>query len=956
MNGTQVSPRIVGRDDELARIDGMMAGRDGPWLLFVKAPGGEGKSRLLETVLEKYRALDHPTSGLFDFFTDGHRTREGVLSALAGRNHFRLSSSNAFHAHMDRYEAAVMAGHDAGRRKALDDAEAALVKSLLSRFKKRRGLIVVDTVEQISRLKLSGWFFGKFLSTLAPNAVVLAGGREVPQGAVEELGDRCRVMELGGLSAEAVEAYLRQVVTGFADDPEAPAVARRVHKLTSGEGQALLMALVAVGLNGGDSAIPALSPDDLAAWTAEELRRRLVDGPLVDETPEGRVLMHLAHLYHGLDAPMLAQLGLPATADYERRLAGLHDRPYVKYHPDAGVVRLHDYFADRARKLFAVHQDPDLTVRRGWSRKLVPYLAKQVQAAGETPSPRADRLRQQWLYHLLFAEPGGDYGELWETFDQSWHAGRYDYMDALLAMVRGVNEIWGEVGRFDPVLARLEQSARAWMLLEVWEEPRENIVALTDEILADDAAGVRRLMLTAMVARGTALGDMGRPDKGNALLRRALDGYNDLLALTETAERGDAAAAADLKSEHGVATTHGIRPERYLILNTIGYNERRRSRFREAAAEFEESYNLSRKEGNELKEELAKAPDEKRAELEHQVHDNLRWQGSAATQVGTVLSYLGDTVAALNWISRGLALRRELNIPDQIAYALAAQGKVQRELSQLGEARASFLAAQEIWRDLDARRDVTAMEIELGWADAISGLLDAAEAHFAVASAACAKEDGLGGLLPDLRAKQGQTRLMRARRERDAAERHRLLDEAEMYLQEAIELAEKKTQPLYAAISLAALARADVLRGRFDRLPEWAARMEAYSAEAYEFGPAFADMEQALGDAAMWRARLTGGDYDPNTLDEAINHYVHMFAHLARHSRLRYRERRQFLREWLLGLPPQWREQAGQRFIESWGALPRDPKAPHDKPEAQPGSLAEAFPGLVSTVEFICEM
>lgn len=529
-------------------------------------------------------------------------------------------------------------------------------------------------------------------------------------------------------------------------------------------------------------------------------------------------------------------------------------------------------------------------------------------------------------------------------------------MDVLLAMARGVNEVWREVGRFDPVLDNLEKAARAWMLLEVWKEPRENIVALADEILTDKAAGVRRLYLTAMVAKGTALGDMGLPDEGNALLRRTLDGYNDLLALTEAAELGDPAAAVDLQSEHGVATTHGIRPERYLILNTIGYNERRRSRFREAAAEFEKSYNLSRKEGKELKKELAKVPDEKQAELEHQAHDNLRWQGSAATQIGTVLSYLGDTVAALNWSSRGLALRHELDIPDQIAYALAAQGKIQRELSQLGEARASFLAAQEIWRDLDAQRDVTAMETELGWADAISGLLDTAEAHFEVASATCAKEHGLDGLLPDLRAKQGQTRLMRARRERDTAERLRLLDGAEMYLLEAIELADRKTQPLYAAIGLAALARADVLRNRFDRLPEWAARMEAYSAEAYEFGPAFADMEQALGDAAMWRARLADGDYDPNALDEAINHYVHMFAHLARHSRLRYRERRQFLREWLLGLPLQWREQAGQQFIESWRALPRDPKAPHDKPEAQPGSLAEAFPGLAPTVEFICEM
>jgi tetratricopeptide (TPR) repeat protein len=341
--------------------------------------------------------------------------------------------------------------------------------------------------------------------------------------------------------------------------------------------------------------------------------------------------------------------------------------------------------------------------------------------------------------------------------------------------------------------------------------------------------------------------------------------------------------------------------------------------------------------------------------LEREIRDTRIWQASAAMQVGDTLGYMGNTREALNWIHRSLAQRRALNIQAHEAYSLASMGRLQREINQLTEARESFSQALDRWQELNSQIDVLFIQVQLGHIDALQGRLDDADRLYDEAAKAC-ESYGLYDLLADLRAKQGQSRLQRARRTENETERLRLLDEAEGFLREAIDLAQGTNQPLYEAISLAALARVDEMRERFDRIPEWASRLRAFSAEQYEFGPAFADLEQVLGNIAFREARRDDGEYDAALFDRTVDHYLQMYLYLARHSRLRYRERREFLREWLPALPPAWRERAGRRLITGWRAEPCDPHAEPGDPRGEPGCMAREFSGLIRDVEFHCDM
>ncbi len=914
MTDSTIQPIFVGRQKELDKIGAIVGKLGKPWLVWVVAPAGAGKSKLVETVLETYGQPDY-SAAFFDFFTDGLRTRPGILDELAER--FGVTEGR-FQEEQTRYQQA-QGGQE--RSFALNQMEAALVEALREKFAAhKRGILVVDTVELVSPLRVSDWFFGQFLPQLAPHLVVIAAGRDTPER-VESKLQKKRIgtrIELGGFTQAEAHDFLRQrlpTLQGLEADP----YIRKLYNLTRGRGQALLLALVAEKLDDG-----SWSYDHLLSLSRKQMMKQLVEGPLLDETAEGRVLFILAHAYHGLDAAMLRRLMTPlqlGTEDYNTFVRQMSRFPFIKYQEaqegreedgNRYLIRLHDLFLELARDQVWRAQDPAGTLRRLISQKLAQHFEEaesQSSDAGRQHTPKSDRLIQQRLYHLLYADRERAYGALWQALDDAWHVNRQDFMDVLLKMAREVNGD-KDLPRFDPILDRLEKAARVWMMQEDWTVPREAIADLADEVIAA-AEYPRRLRLSAMAAKGMALGDTPQVDEANQLLWQAFYEYDELLDKAETAASDETVAAELWKNECGVATVEGICPERYLILNTIGYNERVRGNFPQALEAFERSYELSETEGD------------------------LRWQASAATQRGNMLRYEGKMPQAFDWIRRGLSLRRQLGVESQIAYGLVPLGRAQRDIHHLDEARKTFQDALAIWRQVDARRDMAAMLMELGWVETLAGNYDLAEKYFQEATQVSPP------LIvdPSLKEKHGRLLLRRALAAPNESQRSRWLDKAESVLQEGVDIAGSRERQLYAALCLAALMRVADLRDDEGAVGARAAQLRALEAQRYEFNWAYAEMEETLGHRAFRRARQSDGQFDAEAFDNATDHYLRMFINLAKHSPLQYREKREFLREWLHELPESWRRRAGERLITGW---------------LNENGLATQHPGFLETVRMAC--
>jgi tetratricopeptide (TPR) repeat protein len=916
---------FVGREQELDRIRVLVKTPGDPWLLWVIAPAGVGKSRLLEAVLKEFATPKYRSSGLFDFFTDGLRTGDGILVELAKR--FEVYDGRFAEEHI-AYQRAMKANDAATRAYALRRMEAELVDALKARFTAvKRGLIVADTVELIAESPVGRWFFADLLPQLAPHVAVIAAGRRLPQRANDALRESgaAEALELRGLRPAAVGDLLEWRLPGQFVARDDQAFVKHLHRIASDveptpgrddTAVALLVDLVAYRLNPhskpklGDT----LRRQDVMAFDAEKLRERVVDEVMTGGSVQGQVVFWMTHAGHGFDKAMLRELFSPEeleTKDYKGFLEGLHPLPFVKYHKDADVVRVHDYFRDRARDKIWPGQDPDSYTRKNKiSEKLAAYFESRLkELPPDAVSPERDRLTHQWLYHLLFADRKKAYAELWQTLDKAWHNGRFDFMNDLLAMMDEVDRIAPTPKHQPQILRRMIEAVTAWAQQENWDIPRGAIAKLADRVIKDVAIP-SRLRFSAMVAKGMALGDTSRTDEANKSLRTALKGYDRLL---EAADSDTQEAQEMWEAEMGIATVEGIRPERYLILNTIGYNERARGAFDAALKAFRQSYKLSLAEGDE------------------------RWQASAATQIGTVLRYKGDTPDARDWIKKGMAIRQKLGARNQIGFSRLALGQLHRDMQHLDDARESFNKANAIFSETDSVRDVAATWTELGWVETLAKDYAKAEACFKLAIQTAPHLAGAS-----LREKYGKMLLRKALEMVDGPEKRDLLDRADEMLRQGVEISGDLDRQLYAALCMAALIRLADVRGDEAALNEWAGRLSALRSQDYPFDWAYADMEEVFFNRARSKAIRPDRTYDQALIHEAAAHFLKMFAHLARHSPILYRNKRDDLSDWLNTLPDPLKRDIGRWMIQAW--------------EGQPNKLAKSHPGFIRTVKIACDI
>lgn len=916
---SQTKPLVLGRRAERQTIRALVESQDSPWLLWITAPAGSGKSRLLEAAMDDFGTADYLSSGLFDFFTDGLRTRDGILVNLAQR--FEVYEGR-FAAEKEAYDRAIRTNDSLARVFALRQMEAELIAALKDRFARvKRGLIFADTVELVARSSVGNWFFADFLPRLSPNVAVIAAGRQLPEKAhldLSESGDAAPPMVLGGLNKSDIGDLLEARLPGQFDAPADPDFIDHCHSITDGDegGQALLIDMIANRINEESSPKlgETLSRHEVMSFTSEQLREQLVDATMRLDSEEGNIILWMTHADHGFDEAMLRHLRSAedlGTDNYEGFLNSLKPLPCIRFHDDTGVVRVHDYFRDRARDNVWLDQDPDYFTRSEISSKLATYFADKLAALPEDSfSPERDRLTQQWLYHLLFANRQQGYAASWKALGEAWHIGRTDFMHDMLEMMSRVNEMVPTRSGEPQVLRRIIEAVEARMLSND-SSAREKVVELADNVIGDDLIP-DRIRYSAMTSKGIALGGTKETAEANESLSAALAGLSDLFEMERATHDGNAKARELWDQELGLVDSEDLRQERYRILNTMGVNERLRGFYDKALELFKESYLLSLMEGD------------------------MFWNAAAASQIGTVLRYQGKIPDAIDWLRKGLSLREQLGLASQVGHSMHAYGQLYRDTGNLQKARQSFQEELSIFNEIDWSPGIARALTELGWVETLSGNFDRAEECFQKAS-----ELNINDIKPSLSEKYGRMLLSKAMESDVPTERESLLDQAQQVLRQGVEISGDMDRQLYAVLCMAALVRIAHMRGDDNALDQWAKEISLLRDEGYHFDWAFAEMEEVYFKRLFSQAHRPDGSLDDNIVREAAEHFLRMFAHLAKHSPIQYREKREDLGEWLNSLPQSLREDVGLWLIHAW--------------REQPDELAERHPGLIRTVKIACD-
>jgi DNA-binding response OmpR family regulator len=278
--------RLVGRDDEMAVLRGLLA-EGGPLVVFVHGIAGIGKTALVEAFSVESRAAGATVLRLDSRSIEP--TERGFLAALAGKTGGDLATPEAA----------------AGRLAELGD----------------RVILVLDTYE-VLRL-LDPWLRQAFVPAMSDRVRVVLSGREPPMtGWPSGFGRLFRGLPLENLGREDADDLLRRAGVEARD-------AERIYHVARGHPLSLKLAA---------SALAERSEVSLEAVTVKAVVEGLTDLYLAVLDPKTRLALDAASVVRRPTLSLLASM-LPETApqDAFERLRGL---PFVELGDD-GLV-LHD--------------------------------------------------------------------------------------------------------------------------------------------------------------------------------------------------------------------------------------------------------------------------------------------------------------------------------------------------------------------------------------------------------------------------------------------------------------------------------------------------------------------------------------------------------------------------------------------------------------------------------------
>lgn len=393
---------LIGRDEELQRIETIFKNIETPAVVYLEGPGGIGKTTLSQAVRRRLDAQGRVVRDLIDLYHVEHQSRIGIIESIV-RN---LDDDQAFTEYQRAYRELQrkMAGGVEGADTKLQELCSIFLNDLERLSEQQPVLIALDTAEvfgyeqdrfqretklELPELTVGKWLVDTIILPSRGRVLWLVSGRPADltlydhlhhgyeQGAITSL----EKLEVQRLDRQASRQYFEAVIE-FLLKSGKPLEAQRIKNTLQqssellyalSEGRPILLALIADILSQGGS-LP--DPGD-----TERRAHALLQNLLRLNHPIGLILRTMACLPKGVDAELLRQavnvaegldISLKEAEDYltqvdELVLVKKYASPLKSAEPTNQRYFLHDELYE----LFERYQD-DITTTRV---RLLPALS-----------------------------------------------------------------------------------------------------------------------------------------------------------------------------------------------------------------------------------------------------------------------------------------------------------------------------------------------------------------------------------------------------------------------------------------------------------------------------------------------------------------------------------------------------------------------------------------------------
>ncbi|MGC9398235.1 MAG: tetratricopeptide repeat protein [Anaerolineae bacterium] len=423
----RATPELVGREKEVLQINQAILDTANAYVIYITGPGGIGKTRLVQHVLEHVPQLEIKplvASDIIDLYHTSARTAAGLMERIQAVLPTEFERYQEKRRELrERYTRGEPI--PSAERQALQKAFFADLKNLTDQ---QRVVLVLDTVEKLFQQEdlaaadlhiteeqpdVLKWLLNTFLPQVQNVVLILSGRPYQPDLATTlkaRLSERQEILplKLSGLKEKAARAYFDAVIAAAqdSDNPHDRRTAEAIQHLGQERRRAIFHCLH----DGGDPpTIPpiwlALAIDHLvidgrpleafgstldearqySTHRREEIRdelgRRLVQALRENRRPGDEVIIALGWLRKGGPPALLARVADLTLEEVEDALEQIRDLSFVKRRPEDDWLFLHDEMYD----LLFQHALKDIAdkERERVYREIRAYYKQRIQEARE---------------------------------------------------------------------------------------------------------------------------------------------------------------------------------------------------------------------------------------------------------------------------------------------------------------------------------------------------------------------------------------------------------------------------------------------------------------------------------------------------------------------------------------------------------------------------------------------
>ena len=679
---------FIGRQEELEQFSRVINGERSEWIVHIPAPGGSGKTRLLERFREEVLRREKMliTGDLVDFYNASNQTGFGLLQEIArqlGREKF-----SAFEAEREEFTKILQGEPEPDERQ---DAANQVTQAFLRDYRqiRRQGYHVVllfDTCEELHGVR--SFFLNTLLAEIAKleqelseelteegKGMLLFGSTVVIAGRVQldfppQYQDRVLALELAPLNSEEVVEFFKE--GGLVDIVKNKRTVTKLHALTGGR-----PLYVALSFDWLKNEVGTL--DELLALE-EPFGPKLVSWIRRLQNLEEKAILYSALAWRRMEPSLLARLLAISDEEAQGVIEGLSRFSFSKYRKPSegfrGAFQLHD----EMRHLVLQHISPldgHLT-QADLLKQIVEWYEIRIGKADllkgeELPDTDEGRaLLAEWLYYQgqIDLRKAFDAYEL--LFRKSSH-----YMD--LAFSDLLNE---EIKRFRGMLNAEQQNvlrfreALAAFRREQFEEANQIWYSLLRRSDLKDTLRATTLML--LVESKSFV----QPDEA---IERAIEGeklYSRLIA-----NEVDSMRREQLKHELGsLYNNWGI------AYRVKGDQQKALEFYQKALEYYSRDKNIARTYNN----------------------------------MGFIYLQLGDIVQAKTYVGRALQMRRELKISYELGLGYNTMGIIMEQSGRMDDAADLYRKALLSFEAARSERGQALVWMNLGRIDRLTNRFDEA--------------------------------------------------------------------------------------------------------------------------------------------------------------------------------------------------------------------------------------